>query len=210
MLKSITIRNFVEFIYCYCGCQKTRNKYNLDGTLAKYIQGHNARNTFCEFVYCECGCQRTLPKYDKTQKGYIRRFINGHNGRGKNHWNYKGRTYTSNGYIKLLIPDYYSAVRGYVLEHRYVYEQYYNCCILPWIIIHHKNKIRDDNRIENLQPMTQSEHVIYHLTIDMSDRFCLLCPAETTSKWHHYGGGFICKRCYERVVKYPRIKKRKG
>ena len=61
------------------------------------------------------------------------------------------RNYTKTGYITLTI-----------LEHRYVYEQYYNCCLLPWVHIHHKNGIKHDNRIENLQPLTASQHRNLH------------------------------------------------
>lgn len=33
--------NSVEFIYCGCGCGKTRSKYNKNGRESKYINGHN-------------------------------------------------------------------------------------------------------------------------------------------------------------------------
>lgn len=32
--------DFVEFIYCVCGCGLTRSKYNAKGELARYIRGH--------------------------------------------------------------------------------------------------------------------------------------------------------------------------
>jgi hypothetical protein len=59
----------------------------------------------------------------------------------------------------VLKPDHqFSDKRGYVLEHRFVWEEYYNACLLPWTVIHHKNGIRDDNRIENLQALFNGEH----------------------------------------------------
>jgi hypothetical protein len=50
------------------------------------------------------------------------------------------------------------------MEHRLVYEQFSaddECCILPRVHVHHKNRIRDDNRRENLMLTLPSEHRRY-------------------------------------------------
>jgi len=68
-------------------------------------------------------------------------------------WN-GGRIKTIEGYIKILSPNHpYKNCdgRGYVLEHRLVMEKKLGRYLLPTEVIHHINKIRDDNRIENLE-----------------------------------------------------------
>jgi hypothetical protein len=47
--------------------------------------------------------------------------------------------------------------------HRLTYEQYYNCCLLPYIEIHHVDGNSKNNIIENLKPVTALEHYEIHL-----------------------------------------------
>jgi len=119
------------------------------------------------------------------------------------------RMVEKDGYVVVYKPDHHYHDRyGYVKEHRLVYEEYHKCCLLSWILIHHKNRNRSDNRIENLEPMTQPKHTSHHFTKDMSDRKCSDCGNnKTRGYWRNgvmaYGwykdgmGGFICKNCYE-------------
>lgn len=76
------------------------------------------------------------------------------NKKGENNPYWKGGKYKDNrwGYIWLYMPDHPSSNnRGYVLEHRLVMEQILGRSLSGNEIVRHKNRVKDDNRIENLQ-----------------------------------------------------------
>jgi len=66
-----------------------------------------------------------------------------------------GRNITQKGYVRI------RKFGGYVLEHRYVWEQA-NGEIPPGYQIHHINHNKQDNRLENLQLLSNSEHQKLH------------------------------------------------
>jgi len=77
-----------------------------------------------------------------------------------------GRNRDGKGYIliKLFPNDFFYPVtnrKGYILEHRLVMAKHLGRCLLPWEVVHHKNSIRDDNRLENLELLpTQKYHIV--------------------------------------------------
>lgn len=52
--------------------------------------------------------------------------------------------------------------KGWEQQHRLVMESYLGVKLPSSLIVHHKNEIPSDNRVENLQVMTISEHRIIH------------------------------------------------
>ena len=107
---------------------------------------------------CDCGCKEEIPIRTNFKRS-LQRFKHGHNFRLIE---YK-REYTSRGYLFRLQPNYHTKRKSrYVRVHRLIWEEYFNCCLLPWIDLHHINENKSDNRIENLEPLLKADHSSLH------------------------------------------------
>lgn len=118
------------------------------------------------YMWCACGVcgvERWVKFERKVSK--IRRCNKcAHAIRGEQHPLWRGgKRKEANGYTDILLssdspfkPTAHS--NGYIPEHRLVVAQHLSRLLQPWEIVHHKNGIKDDNRIENLELLSQYKH----------------------------------------------------
>lgn len=73
-------------------------------------------------------------------------------GGGSYRWS-GGRNIDKNGYVLLYAPDHPLPRRNgiYILEHRLVMEKHLGRYLTTREVVHHKNKNKEDNRIDNLE-----------------------------------------------------------
>lgn len=161
---------------------------------------------------CECNCGKPTKLY----RGKFRRFISGHNSRGKNAPNYKGIKDANNGYILVYSPNHpFRDHQNYVLQHRLIYENYLKILFDEDLYlkseeeIHHIDGNKRNNTLVNLMYFpSKSEHRRYESIKDMSNRRCIYpnCKTPTITWinknghawWYCYLDGFICKKCYSK------------
>jgi hypothetical protein len=152
-----------EEIYCGCGCGAKFFKYSRDGKERKFLRGHNRKlvekqnfpNGKDELIYCACGCGEMFKKFSEDGRR-IRKFINSHQSkRGRRTTKYKD----ADGYIRIYFPEHHkSNIEGWVHEHIIVAENFYGREVGENEEVHHINRIRDDNRPENIEIKTKHSH----------------------------------------------------
>lgn len=120
------------------------------------------------YVDCACGCGEKLKlrkrHYFPSHLKDFPKFIKGH-GQAGNKRGWKGGTTICNGYCLVYSPAHpfaNSQGGGYVRRARLVMENYLGRFLEPIEIVHHINRNRINDVIENLELMTNSEHLSLH------------------------------------------------
>lgn len=86
---------------------------------------------------------------------------------GEKHPDWKGgRTIDRHGYVLAYYPNHPRARMGrYVFEHRLVMEKHLGRYLTHTEVVHHKNGVKADNRLENLELFdTNAKHLKHELT----------------------------------------------
>ncbi len=129
MKESHTDRHGQSYWECVCDCGSNR-----------IVRGSALWNNKTK----SCGCW--VADYRKSQTG-----------EKSNNW--KGGRRILNGYILLKRNGHPNADGcGYIAEHRLLMSEYIGRPLTDSEIVYHKNKIRTDNRIENLELLTDETH----------------------------------------------------
>lgn len=112
------------------------------------------RRWFCR---CDCGTEKVLHYSGLRDRksgscGCLKKELQRARVRERSFGWKGGRITNSSGYVMVLDRDNPSSnANGYVLEHRSVMEEHLGRQLLPTETVHHKNGVKDDNRLENLE-----------------------------------------------------------
>jgi hypothetical protein len=168
-----------------------------------------------DLIRCKCApdCDKFIEPFDKF--GRPRDYFYGHQNRNRigakredsNHW--KGGRVKIHNYWYILMPEHPNANKqGYVAEHIFIMAKKLGRALVAGEVVHHRNRNKEDNRIENLKLTTVYLHPSEH-RVDMSGRSCAICDGETWKDssgrpvWHQYGDeAFICHTCYQLYLPY--------
>lgn len=149
------------------------NNFQLEpGTERRACEVGHKGNMWYIWVICpNCGEGRWTEKVNLSRANYTGLCCHcnlAHNVRrrlaGKEHPGWKGGRYrSSQGWVYVYVEpgDFFSKMaskENYVGEHRLVMAKHLKRCLLPWEVVHHKNGVRDDNRLGNLKLLPSQKH----------------------------------------------------
>lgn len=128
-------RKYIESICVHCGeSYKTRS----DDYKRKYETNNQKK-------LCPACSSLNFNGYIET-KGYVVKYWRTY---PKEYWELLKKMCKSNGQIK---------------DHRAIMAMYLNRPLSENEIVHHKNGVKTDNRVENLEIIAASEHQVFHMT----------------------------------------------
>lgn len=134
-----------------CGKEYRQTKQNKRTRFCSIRCMADSRTTLVTMKCAECGKEfkRKPSQVERASKNFCSKDCFTNNRRGSGNPNY---------YVK----------RNYKREHRTVMENYLGRKLGRYEVIHHINGNKQDNRIENLQIMTNSEHAKLHWELKKS------------------------------------------
>lgn len=143
------------------------------GEIRKGIEVGYTGKVYYKWSACvDCGKERWIHLVKgKAESKYCYRCSRKHMKilRGDESWNWRGgKRVDKHGYTRIFVSldSFFHAMadtRNYVPEHRLVMAKHLGRNLGSWEIVHHKNGIKSDNRIENLELSSGiSQHIKAH------------------------------------------------
>jgi hypothetical protein len=175
---------------------------------------------------CACGCGEGVQPYISKRTGrveYYPKFIPGHGSRdwGKR-WSGKlaanpmvhpkskpiGTTRLHESAPGLIYWQIKVTPRGrWKYEHRDLIERFLCRRLSEGEHVHHINEDTLDNRLENLQVLSASEHHSHHSTLSGWSKLYASCSSCGTTDRKHVSKG-LCTACYQRLPRVKAVRRR--
>lgn len=108
---------------------------------------------------------------------------------GVGNWSWKGDYHEykgSDGYVYVRMPDHHRAVNKYTKRATLVAEEKIGRELLPGELVHHINRIRDDDSPENISVVSKEEHNAIHCKRIIVTTKCLTCGADIQDRPSHH------------------------
>lgn len=188
----------------FCPAHLDRFKKYGDAFPDRPLQFHNTGKCSVE------GCERISDSlglcaahYQRQKAGSLdpARPVGDVNGVHNPNWR-GGEHVEKDGRVLVYSPNHpYPNWKNYVYRYRLVVEKEIGRYLLPSEIVHHRNEIPSDDRIENLQVMSKSEHTRHHSSIckragiwSLLHACCIGCG---TAEIGHHAKGY-CHKCADK------------
>ena len=146
-----------EEINCACGCGIELWKYDKYGRERRFVSGHNSKILEVRLAISKRNKGRKIHSEEyKKELSEKMKYDKNPSWKG-------GRIADKNsGYIRIKTRGHSNSKSNYVSEHRLIMEKHLSRELNPYEIIHHINRDRSDNRIENLELTSNNKHGKIH------------------------------------------------